>query len=91
MATIIKMQRKGTIHRPFWRIVVTDSRHPKDCIEQVGTYDNLNKPSILKLNETKALLWLSRGATPTPSVVTLLKKQGIWKKALTAKASAAQA
>jgi small subunit ribosomal protein S16 len=91
MATIIKMQRKGTIHKPFWRIVVTDRRKPKDCIEQVGTYDNKKKPHQLVLDETKALKWLSRGAQPTLSVRQLLKTQGIWQKSLAAKASVAKA
>ena len=79
MATIIKLQRRGAIHRPFWRIVVTDSRKPKGCVEQLGTYDNLHKPIKLTLDKKKAILWLEKGAKPSPAVNQILKKQGIFK------------
>ncbi|MCK5218031.1 30S ribosomal protein S16 [bacterium] len=81
MATIIKLMRKGTIHRPFWRIVVTDSRKPRGCVEQLGTYDNLRKPIKLNLNEERAAVWLSRGAKPSETVGRIFMKKGIMKKA----------
>jgi len=81
MATIIKLQRRGAIHRPFWHIVVTDSRKPKGCIEQLGTYNNLKKPVQLELDTDKAALWISRGAIPSDSVRRIFLKQGVLKKA----------
>jgi small subunit ribosomal protein S16 len=77
MATLIKMQRYGTVHKPFWRIVVTDSRKPKGCIEQLGTYDNLKKPVKLVLDDTKARLWISRGAVLTSSVRRIFHRRGL--------------
>ncbi|MEW6515795.1 MAG: 30S ribosomal protein S16 [candidate division FCPU426 bacterium] len=77
MATLIKLQRYGTVHKPFWRIVVTDSRKPKGCIEQLGTYDNLRKPVKLTLNEDKAKLWISRGAVLTMSVRKIFHRRGL--------------
>jgi small subunit ribosomal protein S16 len=81
MATIIKLQRKGTNHKPFWHIVVSDSRKPKGCVEQLGTYDNLKKPVKLVINEERAAYWISRGALPSPSVAQILLKKGIMPKA----------
>lgn len=81
MSTIIKLQRRGTIHKPFWRIVVTDSRKPKGCVEQLGTYDNLKKPVKLNLKEDRAALWISRGAVPSASVRKIFLGQGVLKKA----------
>lgn len=77
MATLIKMQRYGTVHKPFWRIVVTDSRKPKGCIEQLGTYDNLKKPVKLVLNDDKARRWISRGAVLTTTVRRLFHRRGL--------------
>ncbi len=77
MATLIKLQRYGTVHKPFWRIVVTDSRKPKGCIEQLGTYDNLKKPVKLVLDDTKARLWISRGAVLTSSVRRIFHRRGL--------------
>jgi small subunit ribosomal protein S16 len=82
MATIIKFQRKGTLHKSFWRIVVTDERKPKGCIEQIGTYDNHRKPVQIRIDEEKAARWISLGARPSESVKQLFKKQGIMKKAM---------
>ncbi|MBN1596595.1 30S ribosomal protein S16 [candidate division FCPU426 bacterium] len=81
MATIIKLIRRGKVHKPFWHIVVTDSRAPKGCIEQLGTYDNLKKPVKLELDAEKAAVWVSRGAQPTVTVRRIFLKQGILKKA----------
>jgi len=81
MATIIKLMRKGNIHRPFWRIVVSDSRKPRGCVEQLGTYDNLRKPIKLNFDEERAALWVSRGAKPSETVRRIFLKKGILKKA----------
>jgi len=91
MATIVKMRREGTVHKPFWRIVVTDSRKPKDCIELLGTYDTLRKPAKLTLNDDKAVAWILKGAAPTPTVRSLFKKNGILKKVAELKKSEAKA
>jgi small subunit ribosomal protein S16 len=77
MSTIIRMQRQGAPHRPFWRVVVADSRHPKGCVELLGTYDNLRKPAVLTLDEGKTKHWLQIGAKPTPTMKSLLVKQGL--------------
>ena len=81
MATIIKLQRQGAPHKPFWRIVVTDSRKPAGTIELLGTYNNLRKPAELSLNEDKAAQWVAKGAKPTPTVQRLFSDQGVMKKA----------
>ena len=77
MSTIIKLQRRGSPHKPFWRIVVTDSRHPLASVAQLGTYDNHKQPAVLHVDAAQAALWLSRGALPTPTVKKLLARQGI--------------
>lgn len=77
MATIIRLQRRGAPHRPFWRIVVTDSRKPGGCIEQLGTYNNVVKPPAVTLDRDRASLWLSRGAAPTVAVKKILAAQGV--------------
>ncbi len=77
MSTIIKMLRRGAPHKPFWRIVVTDSRRPHGCIEQLGVYDNLRKPAWLDLDEPKTSAWLAKGALPSPSVKRLFIQKGL--------------
>ena len=77
MATIIKLQRRGAPHRPFWRIVVTDRRRPNGCIEQLGTYNNLVKPADVTLDKARAAHWLTQGAAPSPSVRKILRDQGV--------------
>jgi small subunit ribosomal protein S16 len=81
MSTIIKLQRQGAPHKPFWRVVVTDSRKPMGTIELLGTYDNMQKPPLLQIDEAKAALWVSKGAKPTPSVMRLFAGKGVLKKA----------
>ena len=65
--------------KPFYRIVVADSRSPRDgrFIEEVGTYDPNQDPSVIKFNEEAAKKWLSNGAQPTDRVAKLLKAAGI--------------
>jgi small subunit ribosomal protein S16 len=72
----------GAKKRPFYRMVVAHSASPRDgrFIETLGYYDPLTEPSTIKVDEEKALLWLSRGAQPTESAENLLKRQGILEK-----------
>ncbi len=76
----IRLRRMGAKKRPFYRIVVADSRAPRDgrFIDIVGYYDPLPDPFVLKINEEKARLWLSRGAQPTDTVRFLFQQAGIW-------------
>lgn len=82
MAVKIRFKRMGSKRNPFYRIVVADSRSPRDgrSIEQIGTYDPLAEPAEVKLNEEKALDWLQKGAQPSDTVRNLFSKQGIMKK-----------
>ena len=81
MAVKIRLRRMGAKKAPFYRIVVADSRYPRDgrFIEEVGYYDPTKEPSVLKLDEEKAKTWLANGAQPTDTVKALLKIQGIVK------------
>ncbi|MGB9699243.1 MAG: 30S ribosomal protein S16 [Thermodesulfobacteriota bacterium] len=79
MAVTIRLTRMGAKKKPFYRVVVADSRFPRDgrFIEAVGTYDpNLNPPAI-NLKQEKIITWLKRGAHPTDTVRSLMKKAGI--------------
>ena len=75
----IRSQRFGAHKKPFYRIVATDSRNPRDgrFIEIVGTYNPLTNPATVKFDEEKALKWLEFGAKPTDTVKSLLVKEGI--------------
>jgi small subunit ribosomal protein S16 len=72
----------GAKKRPFYRMVVAHSASPRDgrFIDMLGHYDPLTDPSTIKVDEEKALLWLSRGAQPTESAESLLKRVGILEK-----------
>jgi len=78
MAVKIRLRRMGAKKAPFYRIVVADSRYPRDgrFIEEVGYYDPTKEPSVIKIDEEKAKTWLANGAQPTD---TVLKIQGIVK------------
>ena len=82
MAVKIRLKRMGAKQRPFYRIIVADSRSPRDgrFIATVGTYNPITVPAEVKIDEEKALYWLSNGAIPTDTVRSLLSKQGIMKK-----------
>ena len=82
MAVKLRLKRMGAKKRPFYRIVAADSRSPRDgkFIEIVGTYNPINEPAEVKVNEEVALKWLNDGAIPTDTVRDLLSKQGIMKK-----------
>jgi len=77
----IRLRRMGAKKAPFYRIVVADSRYPRDgrFIEEVGYYDPTKEPSVIKIDEEKAKTWLANGAQPTDTVKALLKIQGIVK------------
>jgi small subunit ribosomal protein S16 len=81
----------GAKKRPFYRLVVANSASPRDgrFIDTLGYYDPLTEPSTIKVDEEKALLWLSRGAQPTESAESLLKRQGILEKFQVQKAGTA--
>ena len=81
MAVKIRLRRMGAKKAPFYRIVVADSRYPRDgrFIEEVGYYDPTKEPSVIKIDEEKAKTWLAYGAQPTDTVKALLKIQGIVK------------
>jgi small subunit ribosomal protein S16 len=78
----IRLMRKGATKRPFYRVVVADSRSPRDgrFIENIGRYQPLEDPSLIEIDEDRALFWLGRGAQPTEQVTNLLRIQGIWDK-----------
>ena len=82
MATKIRLMRMGRKKRPFYRIVVADSRTRRDgaFIEVIGTYNPLPNETELKIDEEKALKWLSEGAIPTDTAKSLMSKLGIIKK-----------
>ncbi len=82
MAVKLRLKRMGAKQQPFYRIVASDSRSPRDgrFIETVGTYDPIKKPAVIKIDEEKALKWLKNGAQPTETVKALFKTQGINKK-----------
>jgi small subunit ribosomal protein S16 len=69
----------GAKKRPFYRLVVADSRSPRDgrFIEEIGYYDPTTSPATVKIDEEKAIKWLTEGAKPSNTVKSLLQKQGI--------------
>jgi len=79
MAVKIRLARHGAKKKPFYRIVVTDSESPRDgkYLENVGTYDPLNTPNRLTLKTERVQYWLGKGATPTDTVKSLLRKEGV--------------
>ncbi|MBD3949196.1 30S ribosomal protein S16 [Tuanshanicoccus lijuaniae] len=82
MAVKIRLKRMGAKKKPFYRIVVADSRSPRDgrIIEQIGIYNPLTEPATLDVKEELALKWLGNGAQPSDTVRSLLSKAGIMKK-----------
>lgn len=82
MAVKIRLSRQGKKKAPFYRLVVADSRAPRDgkFIELIGTYNPMTEPGTIVINEDRALYWLSVGALPSDTARGLLKKQGIWEK-----------
>src|SRR5512146_3169288 len=80
MATRIRLRRMGANKRPFYRVVVADQRSPRDgrFIEIIGKYHPLNDPSLIEIDEDRALHWLRVGAQPSGQVLNLFRKVGIW-------------
>lgn len=76
----IRLRRMGTKKRPFFRVVVADSRSPRDgrFIENIGKYQPMSDPSVIDIDGERALHWLGRGAQPSDPVRVLLEKVGIW-------------
>ena len=79
MAVKIRLRRMGAKKAPFYRIVVADSRYPRDgrFIEELGVYDPTREPSVIKIDAEKAKKWIANGAQPTDTVRGLLKKAGV--------------
>ncbi len=79
MAVKIRLRRMGAKKAPFYRVVVADSRYPRDgrFIEEIGTYNPMTEPSEIKIDSEKAKKWIATGAQPTDSVKALLKRSGI--------------
>ena len=79
MAVKIRLKRMGAKKKPFYRVVVADSRAPRDgrFIEEIGYYDPMKDPGEISIDAEKAKKWLGNGAQPTDTVKSLLKKSGI--------------
>ena len=79
MAVKIRLRRMGAKKAPFYRIVVADSRYPRDgrFIEEVGYYDPMSEPATIKLDNEKVEKWLANGAQPTETVRSILNKSGV--------------
>ena len=75
----IRLRRMGAKKAPFYRVVVADSRSPRDgrCIEEIGTYNPLTNPAVVSIDVEKAQNWIKNGSQPTDTVRSLLKKAGV--------------
>ena len=79
MAVKIRLRRMGATKAPFYRVVVADSRYPRNgrFIEEIGTYNTMVDPAEVKIDGEKAKKWIANGAQPTDTVKAILKKEGI--------------
>lgn len=79
MAVKIRLRRMGAKKAPFYRVVVADSRSPRDgkFIAEIGYYDPTKQPSVINIDQDQAKQWISKGAQPTDTVRKLLKQQSI--------------
>ena len=79
MAVKIRLRRMGAKKAPFYRVVVADSRYPRDgrFIEEIGTFDPMTDPATVNIDAEKAKKWIGNGAQPTDTVKALLKKENI--------------
>ena len=79
MAVKIRLRRMGAKKAPFYRVIVADSRSPRDgrFIDEIGYYDPNQEPSVIKIDEEKANKWIANGAQPTDTVEKLLKIAGV--------------
>ena len=75
----IRLRRRGAKKAPYYRIVVADSRSPRDgrCIDEIGTYNPLTEPATITIDADKAQTWIKNGAQPTDTVRGLLKNAGV--------------
>ena len=78
----IRLKRMGMKKKPFYRVVVADERAPRDgrFIDEIGYYDPMKKPSLINIDKDKALDWMQKGAQPTDSARSLLKRAGVLEK-----------
>lgn len=83
----IRLTRLGAKKAPYYRIVVADSRAPREGrpVDTIGSYDATKSPAIVTVDEEKAMAWLGKGAQPTDTVRSLLKKEGVMAKFAAAK------
>ena len=79
MSVKIRLRRMGAKKAPFYRVVVADSRYPRDgrFIEEIGYYNPLTNPADIKIDAEKAKAWLEKGALPTETAKSVLKKAGV--------------
>ena len=79
MAVKIRLRRMGAKKAPFYRVVVADSRYPRDgrFIEEIGYYNPMKEPAEIKIDAEKAQKWIANGAQPTDTVKAILKKSGV--------------
>ena len=79
MAVKIRLRRMGSKKAPFYRVVVADSRYPRDgrFIEEIGYYNPVSEPKVVEIDGEKARAWIAKGAQPTDGVVKLLENEGI--------------
>ncbi|NLK71856.1 MAG: 30S ribosomal protein S16 [Clostridiales bacterium] len=82
MAVKIRLKRMGAKKKPFYRLVVADSRSPRDgrFIEEIGYYNPVSEPVDVKIDDEKAIKWLKNGALPTDTVKDLFVKYGVFQK-----------
>ncbi|MBX6351409.1 MAG: 30S ribosomal protein S16 [Clostridia bacterium] len=83
MAVRIRLRRMGAKKRPFYRLVVADSRAPRDgrVIEEIGYYDPAAEPAVVRIDEARARYWIQKGAQPSDTARALLSKAGLYAKA----------
>jgi small subunit ribosomal protein S16 len=92
MSVRIRLKRLGAKKRPFYRVVVADQRSPRDgrFIENIGKYHPLEDPSLIEIDEDRALHWLRVGAQPSQTVRVLMNNVGIWEKFVAERPAAAK-
>jgi small subunit ribosomal protein S16 len=80
MAVKIRLARHGAKKRPFYRIVAADSESPRDgrFLERLGTYNPLQDPAVVVLNTDRIKYWIGQGATPSDTVRSILKREGVF-------------
>ena len=82
MSVRIRLRRMGARKQPFYRVVVADSRSPRDgrFLDTIGTYNPRTEPAEIRIDREKALAWLEKGAEPTDTARSLLSRVGIWQR-----------